>query len=72
MGSQLCEGHSVDLCIGVSQLCLVNKHDQNLKFMRLSGDVCNLNIATDIFTCENAHMTKYRWDGLCKIPKQQL
>lgn len=50
MGSQPCEGHSVDLCIGVSQLCLVNKHDQNLKFMRLSGDVCNLNIATDIFT----------------------
>lgn len=50
MGSQPCEGHRVDLCIGVSQLCLVNKHDQNLKFMRLSGDVCNLNIATDIFT----------------------
>ena len=49
MGSQPCEGHSVDQCIGVSQLCLVNKHDQNLKFMRLSGEACNLNITTDIF-----------------------
>lgn len=49
MRSQPLEGHSEDLCMGVSQPCLVNKHHQNLKFMRLSGDACNLNIATDIF-----------------------
>ena len=57
MRSQPCEGHIENLCIDVSQTCLVNEHDQNLKFMRLSGNAYNVNITTDIFILKNAHMT---------------